>query len=283
MNPAEPSGDQVRDVYASFGLAYFFSEVLHRQLCHIAAMVGLPAKHLVTRPRVEERLVRAYALTLGGVIAELGAHVPASLKEELEAAKEARNYLAHHFWFEQIHRVATVEGIGELIAMLDEHGRQYVDVGEKAHAWFQGLRPDLDVPGEVLEAAMQRVLAGSDDPRIVGDKAKGSAKRSHRGKRRLVRVWSVPRPSEAGTLIFEFEDGSFRQLCDVGFVGTAYDSPDETWSEQTLINAYLPASVALRPQVEQPWAFSFRLRRGAVFWVRPGTREGTFEWGLRAT
>ena len=276
MNPAEPSGDQVRDVYASFGLAYYFSEVLHRQLCHIVAMVGLPAKHLVTRPRIEERLERAYTLTLGDVITELRDHVPASLKKELEEAKEARNYLAHRFWFEQIHLTATVEGIGELITMLDKHGRQYVDAGEKAHAWFQGLRPDLDIPGEVLEAAMQRVLAGTDDPLIVGDKAMGPVKRTYRGKRQLVRVWSVPRPNETGTLIFEFGDGTFGQLCDVGFVQTGYDSPDDTWTEQRLIKVFLPATVALRPDVEQPWTFSLRLRRGAVFWVRPGEREGTF-------
>jgi hypothetical protein len=283
MTTDEPTDEQVRDLYAHFGLAYFHSEVLHRNLCIILAMVGLPAKHMITKPRVEERLEHAYSLTLGGVIAELSAYVPAGLMEELIVARDHRNYLAHRFWFEQIHMVRTLVGIEALMAMLDEQGTHYVGVSDKADAWFQAHRPDLELPSEALDQAMQRVLAGTDDPALGADTENGSAKSSHRGRRRLLRVWKVPRPGEAETLIFEFADGTFQQLSDAGFTRTLYDSPDETWSEQTLIGGYLPAVVPMRPVVEQPWVFAFKLRHGAVLWVRPGAPEGTFEWGLRTS
>lgn len=67
-----PMGDQtdselIREVYARFGLAYYQSECLHRGLCIVYAISGLPPPDLITRPRVEERLALAYSLTLGDV------------------------------------------------------------------------------------------------------------------------------------------------------------------------------------------------------------------------
>ena len=56
----ELDDDLIREVYASFGLAYYLSECLHRELCMILAWPELPSRDLITRPRVEERLAYAF-------------------------------------------------------------------------------------------------------------------------------------------------------------------------------------------------------------------------------
>src|SRR6266478_4591406 len=99
----EPDDDLIREVYARFGLAYYQSECLHRELCMILAWSGLPAHDLITRPRVEERLAQAFSLTLGDVAVKLLGVLPAELNAELQEAVEARNFLAHQFWFERAH------------------------------------------------------------------------------------------------------------------------------------------------------------------------------------
>jgi hypothetical protein len=80
FDPNEPTDDLVRELYARFGLAYYHSEVLHRGLCIILAMSDLPRRDLITRLRVEERLARAFSMTLGEVITELAEKCPPSFR-----------------------------------------------------------------------------------------------------------------------------------------------------------------------------------------------------------
>jgi hypothetical protein len=90
----QPNDDLIRELYARFGLAYNRGECLHRELCIILAVSGLPSAELITRPRVEERLAQAFALTLGGVAAKLADVLPANLCERLQKILAARNFLA---------------------------------------------------------------------------------------------------------------------------------------------------------------------------------------------
>ncbi len=73
----DPDDDLIREVYARFGLAYYESECLHRSLCIVYAWSGLPARDLITQPRVEERLAQAFSLTLGDVVGRLQGVLPA--------------------------------------------------------------------------------------------------------------------------------------------------------------------------------------------------------------
>ena len=53
----DQSNDElIRDLYATFGLAYYQSECLHRGLCIALTYLGLPQADFLTRPRVEELL-----------------------------------------------------------------------------------------------------------------------------------------------------------------------------------------------------------------------------------
>jgi hypothetical protein len=44
----QPNDDLIRELYARFGLAYYQSECLHRELCFIFAWSGLPSPDLIT-------------------------------------------------------------------------------------------------------------------------------------------------------------------------------------------------------------------------------------------
>ena len=43
----------IKEVYACFGLAYYESECLHRELCMILALTSFQSKLNITHPRVE--------------------------------------------------------------------------------------------------------------------------------------------------------------------------------------------------------------------------------------
>ncbi len=114
----KPNDDLIREVYAKFGLAYYLSECLHRELCMILALSGFPSRNLITRPRVEERLAQAFSLTLGDVAVKLQGVLPAELGRGLRMALGQRNVLAHQFWFERAHLMFSVSDVRRLLVEL---------------------------------------------------------------------------------------------------------------------------------------------------------------------
>ena len=101
LQEKEPDEEFIKEVYAWFGLAYYHSECLHRELCNIYALSNFRNKSEMTTPRVEEKLAYAYKLTLGQIRDELKNIIPNDLFLKLNDGVEKRNYLAHHFFTEQ--------------------------------------------------------------------------------------------------------------------------------------------------------------------------------------
>ena len=61
----------IKEVYARFGLAYYFSECLHTQLCLIYTSGEYQDSSVITKPRVEEKMKYAFSLTLGSLKNEI--------------------------------------------------------------------------------------------------------------------------------------------------------------------------------------------------------------------
>ena len=278
----ELDDDLIREVYASFGLAYYQSECLHRELCMILAWSGLPAPDLITRPRVAERLAHAFSLTLGDVAAKLEGVLPAELRVELREAVDRRNFLAHHFWFERAHLMFSVEDVHELIVELNEDTELFDRLDTKLSEWSEPKLRELGLTDEVMQASLRRILAGeSDEPlpdrQIVRELQKKLSRRQH-----LIRVWEVTLDDGRKLLIFELADGSLWQLSDVGLGWTRFKEVGPGWTEPPAVKRHLPADILLRPEPNGPWDYEFVLANGAVLWVKPGRQKQTFRWGVRA-
>ena len=76
---SEPTSDDVKEVYARFGLAYYHAEVLYRGLCNLYCALQVPPDGPVTRYRVEEHLRTAFEMTLGQLLPRLETILPPPL------------------------------------------------------------------------------------------------------------------------------------------------------------------------------------------------------------
>jgi hypothetical protein len=277
----EPDDDVIREMYARFGLAYYQSECLHRELCIVLAMSGLPSRELITRPRVEERLGQAFSLTLGDVVAKLDGVLPVELAGDIREAVDARNFLAHHFWFERAHLMFTTANVRQLIVELDGYGEIFDRLDTRVSQWSEPTHARLGLTDEGLEQSLNRILAGElEEPLLDRQAVKELEKRLSR-RQQLIRVWEFALDDGAKPLIFELADGSLWQLCDVGLGVTRSRAVGPGWTEHPAIRPYLPAEILPRPQAAAPWEYEFTLSRGAVLWVKPGARVKTFKWGVR--
>jgi hypothetical protein len=277
----DPTDDLVREMYARFCRAYYHSEVLHRGLCISFAMIDLPRRDMITRSRVEERLAYAFSLTLGDVIKELLGKIPIEFSTRLEEGLDTRNFLAHHFWFERAHLMFRADHIHKLIEELDGYTQLFTRLDEDTSLWFKGKKQELGLTEEVLQDCLAQILSGQvEEPLPRKDIVRNLQKKLKR-KQRLIHVWEFSLPESGKPLVFEMEDGSLWQLCDVGLGWTRFQKAETDWVEHPAVKPYLPAEIIPRPKDAKPWEYEFRLKNGAVLWVKPGKHERTFQWGVR--
>jgi hypothetical protein len=273
--------DLVHEMYARFGLAYYHSEVLHRGLCLILALSDLPRRDLITRLRVEERLAQSFSLTLGDVISELVGKIPDTFSIRLEEARDTRNFLAHHYWFDRAHLMFRTDHIRQLIEELDGYTQIFNQLDEEISQWFRGKHEKFGLTDEVLQDCMTRILSGQGEKPLPGKEVVRDREKKMKRQRRVIRVWKFKLPEGGNPLIFEMEDGSLWQLCDIGLGWTQFQKTESHWVEHPAVKPFLPAMIIPRPKDAKPWEYEFKLNKGAILWVKPGKHEKTFQWGVK--
>lgn len=240
----EPTDDLVREVYARFGLAYYHSEVLHRGLCIILALSDIPRRDLMTRPRIEEHLARAFSLTLGDVIAELVGRMPIEFSTRLRDVLEKRNFLAHHFWFDRAHLMFRADHVEGLIEELEGYTRLFSKMDEDTSTWFEDRRTEIGLTDVILQHSMARVLSGQDEPPLPGKDAVRQIEKKLKGKQRLVRVWAFQLPEggkSPSCLRWRMEhSGSFAMSASVGLDSRRLSRIG--WNIQTSCRTFPPTS-----------------------------------------
>lgn len=277
----QPDDDLIRELYGTFGLAYYQSECLHRELCMIFAWSGLPSPDLITRPRVEERLAQAFSLTLGDVAAKLKDVLPPELSREVREAVDTRNFLAHHFWFERAYLMFSIDHVRQLIVELDGYAELFDRLDTRVIAWSEPMRRALGFTDEMVQDSLRRTLSGEPgEPLPDRQTVREFGKKLDR-RQRLIRVWQFALDDGRKPLVFELADGSLWQLSDVGLGWTKSKEIGPTWTEHPAIKPHLPADIVPRPESTAPWDYEFTLANGAVLWVKPGRQKQTFRWGVR--
>ncbi|NOQ22241.1 MAG: hypothetical protein GQ565_06290 [Candidatus Aegiribacteria sp.] len=277
----EPTDDLMREMYANFGLAYYHSEVLHRGLAIILATSNLPHRDLITRPRIEEKLAHAFSLTLGDVITELVGKIPSEYSTRLDQIREKRNFLAHHFFFDRAHLMFRADHICQLIDELNGYTELFNRLDKETSQWFHNRQHEFGLTDEILQDSLTRILSGDGEEPLPGKEVVKDREKKLKRKQRLVRVWEFNLPDGGKSLVFEMQDGSLWQLCDVGLGWTQFQSTEPHWVEHPAIKPHLPADIIPRPVAIKPWEYEFKLKAGTALWVKPGKHDRTFLWGLR--
>ena len=272
----EPRGELIKEAYARFGLAYYYSECLHKALCLIYALASFQESKDITSPRMEEMLAYAFSMTLGQLKDEIKELVPEELFSQLIEGIEKRNFLAHHFWFERIHLMSSTIGLIQVIHELDEYSSLFQRLDVLASSYLESHRKKVGLTDDILQICLEEVISGKPWEPFP-------QKRKLKKQERIVRVWECKVANMGKSLIFETADGELWQLCDVGLGWTYYDQVEPDWQENKTIAQYLPVNINPRPKDSKPWHYEFKLSKIATFWVRPGKQERTFNFGIRTT
>ena len=103
--PEDEVDEEVRDVYAHFGLAYYMSQVLEHTLVNLITLAQLIRPHTIPAgvTTQEELWSKNFALTLGRMVQQLPTdyYDTSVVADKLSAAVRTRNELAHRFFRER--------------------------------------------------------------------------------------------------------------------------------------------------------------------------------------
>jgi hypothetical protein len=261
---------ELRELFAYFGRAYYFAEVLHRGLCNLYVVLQVPENGVVTRYRVEEHFAAAFKMTLGQVWKTVANHFTRDSRTVLELAIERRNFVAHHFWYERAHLMSRRDG---RLAMQNELA-DATKLFEQADALVDAVGPDFaarfGLDETHLNAAMTEILQGVPPEPL-------------RTQRRLRKLETVIRAYEGNMLLLETDDGVMWQICDEGLGWCAYDRAESTWKKSARLSPYLPTTLNPRPSRTGPWNYDLQLGKGAALAIRPATGERGYTWSIRQT
>jgi hypothetical protein len=265
----QPSEDDIKEVYARFGLAYYMGEVLHRGLCHLYLGLQSPDQGM-TGPRIDELLREAYAETLGGIINKVRHKLSEDLERRLNAAWEKRNYLAHHFWFEQVHMLSSAEGARTLVEQLAEGTSDFERINEELERM---VRADLRRFGVTDERLANMFVEFSHRPMEPLP-----TQRRPKKEEVVIAVYDVPIPGGGTTLVFETDDHVLWQLSDVGLGWTRYEQVGAAWRQAEPFRGLLPARIRPRPVSTLPWEYDIPFGSRATLIVRlaPDKKDFTY-------
>lgn len=130
--PDDEVGEQVRDVYAHFGLAYYRSQVLEHTLVNMITIAQLSRPHTlpIGVATQDELWSKNFALTLGKMVRRLPTEYydTSVVAAKLAGTVETRNRLAHRFFRERAEDFLTARGRAAMVADLEAAREQFGEV-----------------------------------------------------------------------------------------------------------------------------------------------------------
>jgi hypothetical protein len=166
-----PTDDEAKELYAHFGLAFYFSSGLEHGVVNALLILEILDKRRNVKTHAEwEMLVDAhfdssFAKTLGRLKTQLARHharstALASLIPDLDRRVEERNFLAHHFWRDCSIQWFTPDGREEMTHRLEEVRDLFRYTDKKLEAAIQPFAEQHGITPELIQQAAREMKRG---------------------------------------------------------------------------------------------------------------------------
>src|ERR1035438_7210436 len=254
----DAESEQIREVYAMYGLAMYHVQCLERGLAMVIATLNLER---LTAWDYDARLAENFELTFGQLamrFAETAGDKHRELVVKLESAVDDRNKLTHHYFWDRAVAFSSVEGRNEMLRELASIGDRFVTVDEELSELTAGV-----VSEEVVQTHLEKLLSGAaapHDPRRVENAVVLVA----------AYEWRVGDSGDVKCkLVLASEDGKYLILGEKGLCFGPQTIPAGELFVKANFTGALPARVNPRPRKAGGWNYAIPLANGYELRVRP--------------
>jgi hypothetical protein len=127
-----PEADQIREVYAWYGVAMYYSQVVEQTLQFLLATVFGPGDDWLRRHGLDVLLDRYSRRTFGQLAKQLKAKsLPDDLILAIGTSVEKRNWLAHNYFYDRSVEMLSFQGRSKMISELAEIRAQLRNLDER--------------------------------------------------------------------------------------------------------------------------------------------------------
>ncbi len=177
MNTEYDKSEHVKEVYARFGLAVYFAQVLEHGLVNALLILDLiPSRRHIARSRdewgaeVDMFMDRHFETTMGIMMKSLRevAEVPPELDILLHDALKKRNWLAHDYFRERAEEFMSKVGREQMLREVDECRDLFQAADERLESIVAPIRVKEGISDELLEREYRRMVENNADD--VSDK-----------------------------------------------------------------------------------------------------------------
>jgi hypothetical protein len=161
-------GEQIKEVYAQFGLAVYYAQVLEHALVNALVYLDLIpslARRARTRAEWEKEfdsfLNRHFETTLGKMIRNLSSvtAVPSNLEAMLREALAKRNWLAHEYFRERAEQFMSMRGREKMLTELQEVQTLFDGADRSLDEVVRPLREKYGITDEKVAQVTRELLA----------------------------------------------------------------------------------------------------------------------------
>jgi len=276
----DPESEQIRELYALYGLAMNVAQNLERELAMLLAVFD--SAGLMTAWDYDARLAENFDSTFGTLATrfqDLSKLQYEELNARLSKAVGDRNDLAHHYFWDRAVQFNSSNGRAQMIAELDAMRERFEALDEELTALARECAGRRGMSAEALKAnkaaCIAELLSGSKDkydPKLAPNPVEIIAVYESRYDR-----------GSKYPLVFASRDGRYLIL---GEKGLCYGPQNISLEELVVKEPFekaLPAEVNPRPKKSAPWNFAITLANGYILRVRQENVDGQarIRFGLR--
>jgi hypothetical protein len=164
--------EHVKEVYARFGLAVYFAQVLEHGLVNALVILDLiPSRRHRARSRdewgaeVDAFMDRHFQATMGRMLRSLrdATQVDADLEQLLHDALSKRNWLVHDFFRERAAEFMSATGRERMLSEVDRCRHLLQSADKRLETTVGPLRTKAGITDELLSREYQRMLTERKD------------------------------------------------------------------------------------------------------------------------
>jgi hypothetical protein len=165
-----PEPDEIKEVYARFGLALYFAQVLEHGIVNALVSLDLipnQRKHARTPEEwsaiVDSFMSRHFEKTMGRMLHELRSItlVPSDLEDLLRDALRRRNRIAHDFFREHAEDFMNSSGRAAMLAEVDECRAVFEAADNQLDEVVAPMRRAAGITDEVIAREFDAMMAKS--------------------------------------------------------------------------------------------------------------------------
>jgi hypothetical protein len=155
----DAADEQTREVYARYGLAMYFAQVVEHAIVNLMIALRLPERGALTKRDIDQFMDGAFAMTFGRLLKlrRMGQSTH-YLQRDLDQARDMRNWLAHRYFRDRAVQFMSPAGRVVMLQELDDATNVFLEVNERLERLSAEVRAANNVGEDAVRQEYEQLL-----------------------------------------------------------------------------------------------------------------------------